>query len=66
MIVPSWLPECAISRPNQALVAAGEGAGQGPASKFNCPFWTQDPSALPHNWAFPPISPRVGPPDTTR
>ena len=46
MIVPSWLPECAISRPNQALVAAGEGAGQGPASKFNCPFWAQDPSAV--------------------
>jgi hypothetical protein len=45
MIVPSWLPECAISRPNQALIVAGEGVGQGRPQNSIVPF---GPKTLPH------------------
>jgi hypothetical protein len=34
MIAPSWLLDRGISRPNQALVAAAEGGGQGGGRKF--------------------------------
>jgi hypothetical protein len=49
MIVPSWLLECAISRPNQALVAAAEGAGQGGRPKISIDTFRT--KTLPQNLA---------------
>ena len=51
MTVPSWLPECAISRLNQALVAATGGAGQGRGRISIVRFRTKTlPQGAAHYW----------------
>jgi hypothetical protein len=60
MIVPSWLLECAISRPNQALVAAAEGAGQGGGRRFQLTLFGPRPFCSSGLTIWTTLMPRVG------